>query len=49
MSQLTKYFEYLYCNLGSPYPITLKKNQFHLGIQDSAIGAYYVEPMRIKS
>lgn len=32
MSYPSKYLDYLYCNLGGPYPITRRGNQFSLGI-----------------
>ena len=48
MSQPKKYLEYLHCDLGDPYPTTQRGNRFYLGIQDSAIGACYAEPMRTK-
>lgn len=49
MLQLTKYLVYLCCDLGNPYFITGKSNQFYLGICNNKIKEYYAEPMRTKS
>ena len=48
MSQPSKYFDYLYYDLGGPYPTTQRGNRFYLGIRNSATGVYYAEPMRTK-
>ena len=40
MSQVTKYFGYLYYDLGGLYPTTRRGNEFYLDIQDGATGAY---------
>ena len=48
MSQPSKYLDYLHYDLGRPYSITWRSNQFYLGIQDDTISACYAEPMRTK-
>ena len=49
MSQPSKYLDYLYCDLGSPYSITQRDNWFYIGIWDAVIGAYYAKPIKSKS
>ncbi len=49
MSTSSEYLDDLHCDLGGPYTITRKGNQFYLGIRNGATGAYYAEPMRRKS
>ena len=41
MLKLNKYLYYKQCDLGDPYPISKKDNQFYLGVQYGATGAYY--------
>lgn len=48
MSQSSEYLDYLYYNLGAPYPTTWRGNQFYLGICDSTSGACYTELMKTK-
>ncbi len=47
--QPSKYLDYIYCDLGGPYPTTRKGNQFYISVQDVATGAYYTVSMKIKS
>ncbi len=49
MLQPSKYLDYIYCDLGGPYPTSRKGNRFYFVVRDGATGAYYAEPMRIKS
>ncbi len=48
MSHPTEYLDYLYFDLGGPYPTTQRGNQFYPGIRDGATGACYTEPLRTK-
>ena len=45
----SEYLDYIHSDLGGPYPITGRGNEFYFCVRDGATGVYYAETMKTKS
>lgn len=48
MAQLSKYLNYLYCDLSDLHPTPQRENQFYFDIQDNIIDVYFAKQMKPK-